>query len=247
MGAAEEKDDRKAVSRQCALSRQVHPVSALLRFVAAPDGTVVPDIRNRLPGRGIWVTNSAAVLREAIKKKVFGRGLKDKVSVPTDLVEQVARLLRQDALQMLSLANKAGAVTTGFAKIEGMRPPVLALLQASDGSDAEISRLAGLMKTKGRGKAAPEQIRLFASDELALSLGRELVIHAALNTLDAAAVFVERARRLADFEMSGPGHPAKDGVSGPPVIDGSPIPKAAPSGSAPESAKPASLAVRDEI
>lgn len=242
-----EKDDRKALSRQCALSREVYPVSALLRFVAGPDGTVVPDIRSRLPGRGVWISNSATVLREAIKKKVFARGLKDKVTVPSDLVEQVGRLLRQDALQMLSFANKAGAVTTGFAKIEGMRPPVLALLQAADGSEAEVNRLAGLMKTKGRGKAAPEAIRLFASHELALSLGREHVIHAALNTLDAAAVFLERARRLADFEMSGPGHPAKDGASGPPVIDGSPIPKAAPSGSVPESAKPASLAVRDEI
>lgn len=247
MKGAAEKDDRKAVTRQCALDRQVYPVAALLRFVASPDGVVVPDIRNRLPGRGVWLRNSADVLREAIKKKLFSRALKEAVTVPADLVEQVARLLRQDALQMLSLANKAGAATTGFAKIEGMRPPVLALLQAKDGSEAELSRLAGLMKTRGRGHAAPEAIRLFASDELALSLGREHVIHAALNTLDAAAVFVERARRLADFEMSGPAHPIKGDVSGPSVIDGLPIPKAAPSGSEPESAKPASLAVRDEI
>jgi hypothetical protein len=242
-----EKDDRKALSRQCALDREVHPVSALLRFVAGPDGMVVPDIRNRLPGRGVWITNSANHLREAIKKKVFSRGLKEKTTLPPDLVEMVARLLRQDALQMLSFANKSGAVTTGFAKIEGMRPPVLALVQARDGSEAELARLAGLMKTRGRGNAAPEPIRLFASHELALSLGREHVIHAALNTLDAAAVFVERARRLADFERSGPVQPVTVGTNGPSVIDGLPIPNEALSSEQPESAKPASPGVRDEI
>ncbi len=219
-----EKDDSKALSRQCALRREVHPVSALLRFVAGPEGVVLPDIRNRLPGRGLWVGNSAALLREAIRKKVFSRGFKQKVSVAPDLVEQVARLLRKDALQMLSLANKAGAVTTGFAKIEGSRGPVLALLQASDGSKAEAERLAGAMRARGRGKAAPQAIRLFTSDELTLSLGREHVIHAALNTLGAAAVFVERARRLAEFETCGPDPSATVEASGPAVIDGQPIP-----------------------
>jgi uncharacterized protein len=210
-----EKEDRKATTRQCALRRTVLPVDGLLRFVAAPDGTVVPDIRNRLPGRGVWLTNSATVLREAIKKKVFARGLKESVVIPPDLEGQVAGLLRRDALQMLSLANKAGTVTSGFAKIEGMRGPILALVQASDGSANEVVRLAGLLKTRGRGGAAPLSIRSFTAEELGLSLGREHVIHAALNTLDAAAVFVERARRLAEFETSGPGTPAKESTSGP--------------------------------
>jgi uncharacterized protein len=215
MKADGEKDDRKATTRQCALSRTVLPVDALLRFVAGPEGVLVPDIRNRLPGRGVWITNSAQVLREAIRKKVFARALKEAVTLPADLEAMVARLLRQDALQMLSLANKSGAVTSGFAKIEGMRGPILTLVQASDGSTAEIARLAGLLRTRGRGGVAPLSIRSFSAEELGLSLGREHVIHAALNTLDAAAVFVERARRLAEFETSGPGISAKECTSGP--------------------------------
>jgi predicted RNA-binding protein YlxR (DUF448 family) len=222
-----EKEDRKATTRQCALGRTVLPVEALLRFVAAPDGTLVPDIRNRLPGRGVWLTTSAVVLREAIRKKVFARALKEAISIPPDIEAQVAGLLRRDALQMLSLANKAGAVTSGFAKIEGMRGPILTLLQASDGSANEIARLAGLLKTRGRGHGAPISIRSFTAEELGLSLGREHVIHAALNTLDAAVVFVERARRLAEFETSGPGTPAKESTSGPSGFAGS-DPVAAP-------------------
>lgn len=224
-----EKDDRKATTRHCAVTREVRPVSALIRFVAGPEGVVVPDIRNRLPGRGVWVTNSAATLREAMKKKVFARALKDKVTAPPDLVEQVERLLRADALAMLSLANKAGAVTTGFSKVEGLRPPVSTLIQAKDGSEAECARLAGLMKSRGRGGAAPALIRLFQAHELALSLGREHVIHAALNTLEVAAVFVERARRLAEFEGSGPDLPAAAGERGPSVIAGLPT-STAPAG-----------------
>jgi uncharacterized protein len=234
MKADGEKDDRRATTRQCAVSRVVLPVDALLRFVAGPDGALVPDIRNRLPGRGVWITTSAKVLREAIKKKVFSRALKEAVTVPPDLEAMVAGLLRRDALQMLSLANKAGAITSGFAKIEGMRGPVLALVQASDGSGAEIARLAGLLKTRGRGGKAPISIRSFTAEELGLSLGREHVIHAALNTLDAAAVFIERARRLAEFETSGPGLSAKADTSGPSVIDGLLIPNEAPSGSSGE-------------
>ena len=34
----------------------VMPKDALLRFVLAPDGQVVPDLAGKLPGRGIWVT-----------------------------------------------------------------------------------------------------------------------------------------------------------------------------------------------
>ena len=37
------------------MTRAAHPVEDLIRFVRAPDGTVVPDLRRRLPGRGVWV------------------------------------------------------------------------------------------------------------------------------------------------------------------------------------------------
>ncbi len=44
------------------------PADALIRFVVAPDGTVVPDLRRRLPGRGVWVTATAAKVAEAEKQ-----------------------------------------------------------------------------------------------------------------------------------------------------------------------------------
>ena len=65
--------------RQCAVTREVQPISSLIRFVLDPDSQVVPDLKRVLPGRGVWVTASKDVVAVAEKdrKKVFGRGLQD--------------------------------------------------------------------------------------------------------------------------------------------------------------------------
>lgn len=216
----DEGPDRKAVARMCIVTRDVRPVSELIRFVAGPDGSVVPDIKARLPGRGVWVTNSNTILQQAIARKAFQRGLKENVRVPDGLVTLVADLLRKDALQMLSFANKAGAVTSGFAKIEGMRS-ILALVQASDGSEAEIARLHRMCRGKGRGHRDPLVVRVFSAEELGLSIGREHVIHAALTALDAASVFLDRALRFADFQAGGPAKQETASATGPSGIPGS--------------------------
>lgn len=66
--------------RQCAVTREVQPVSALIRFVLDPQGEVVPDLKRVLPGRGVWITATKEVVAVAEKdrKKVFGRGFKGK-------------------------------------------------------------------------------------------------------------------------------------------------------------------------
>lgn len=215
--------DRKAVARMCIVTREVRPISGLIRFVAGPDEALVPDIRNRLPGRGIWVTNSRATLAQAVKRKAFQRGLKENVRIPDQIEAVVADLLRKDALQMLSLANKAGAITSGFAKIEGIRGSILALVQASDGSEAEVARLQRMSRGKGRGKRDPLVIRAFDAQELGLSIGREHVIHAALTVHDAASVFLDRALRFVDFQADGPAKQEMASASGPSGIPGIPL------------------------
>ena len=42
-------------SRRCALSRKSLPKEDLIRFVRGPDGELVPDLKERLPGRGVWI------------------------------------------------------------------------------------------------------------------------------------------------------------------------------------------------
>lgn len=203
-----EEQKRAGTARFCALTRAVLPVDALIRFVAAPDGTLVPDIRNKLPGRGLWLTARRPVVEEARRRNVFARGLKREIKVPADLADQIEGLLHRDGLQMLAIANKAGAVTTGFAKIEGMSGVILALVQALDGSPSEVQRLRGLLRERGPGRRAPQLVALYRSDEIALSLGREHVIHAALKSHDASAAFLARIRRLVDFRVGDAAGPA---------------------------------------
>jgi len=44
--------------RTCIVSGQVLPRDRLIRFVAGPGGQAVPDLGERLPGRGVWVEGS---------------------------------------------------------------------------------------------------------------------------------------------------------------------------------------------
>ena len=65
--------DRKAVARMCIVTREVRPIADLIRFVAGPDGELVPDIKARLPGRGVWVTNDAVLLAYVAGNREIGR------------------------------------------------------------------------------------------------------------------------------------------------------------------------------
>jgi predicted RNA-binding protein YlxR (DUF448 family) len=50
--------NRSATMRMCAVSRDVRPIDELIRFVVAPSGEVIPDLKRKLPGRGLWVSAS---------------------------------------------------------------------------------------------------------------------------------------------------------------------------------------------
>lgn len=192
----------RSPERTCIVTRAKAPPGALLRFVRGPDGTLVPDIRARLPGRGVWVTPRADILVKAMRGRLFARALKAEVAVPDDLVEAVDRALEQDALQALALANKAGLVVTGAAKIEsalGDRP-LAAIVHARDGADDGRRKLdAAIRRRLGASAAAVEAIQIFASSQLDLALGRTNVIHAALAGGTASDGFVSRSRRLGGF------------------------------------------------
>ncbi len=105
-------------ARLCAATRTVHPVSELIRFVVGPNGEAVPDVKSKLPGRGIWVTATRDAMGEAIKRRVFARGFKRDVRLPPDLVARTEHLLERAVLDALAIAGKAGLVAAGFGKVE---------------------------------------------------------------------------------------------------------------------------------
>ena len=62
------KDRSDGPDRKCIATGEVQPKFGLIRFVAAPDGTVVPDVMGKLPGRGVYVSAERSALETAVKK-----------------------------------------------------------------------------------------------------------------------------------------------------------------------------------
>jgi predicted RNA-binding protein YlxR (DUF448 family) len=183
--------------RRCALTRDRLPKQDLIRFVLAPSGEIVPDLKERLPGRGVWVTAAHDRVAEAAKRNVFARALKTDVKVPAELALKVDRLLAADALGALALANKAGEIVFGTAKVEEAiaRGRSAALIHASDAAEDGCRKLDGKFRANAR-DGAPPPTRLFTADELGLASGRTNVIHAAVIQGGAAANFLAGASRV---------------------------------------------------
>ncbi|MGA9608709.1 MAG: DUF448 domain-containing protein, partial [Rouxiella badensis] len=60
--------NRSATTRMCAVSRDVRPIDELIRFVVAPSGEVVADLKRKLPGRGLWISASRNMVAEAVRR-----------------------------------------------------------------------------------------------------------------------------------------------------------------------------------
>ena len=199
-GAAERtynRDEADGHGRSCALTRARRPRDELIRFVLAPDGTVVPDLKERLPGRGVWLTAARDAVADAVKRKVFSRSFKTETKVPEELPATVERLLAEAALSALALANKAGEATFGYAKVEetiaGGR--VLALIHAREAAEDGCRKLDGKARASSFGRPIPA-VRAFGTEELGLATGRTNVIHAALIQGGAAESVLAAASRL---------------------------------------------------
>jgi predicted RNA-binding protein YlxR (DUF448 family) len=200
----EDVDGETGPVRQCAVSRHRRPISDLLRFVLDPEGCVTPDLRLRLPGRGVWLSADAATVAAAVRTKAFARAFKRPVTLPADLPALVDALQVTACLQSLAMANKAGLITCGFAKIEAALRDgkVSARIEASDGAPDGRSKLDRLAVAR-HGEDAPVVVALFSAAQLSLALGRENVIHAVAHAGAAGDAFIKRCRGLADYRMTG--------------------------------------------
>lgn len=180
--------------RRCIVSGEVKETRNLVRFVVAPGGAVVPDVAERLPGRGIWLSASREMVGAACAKGLFAKAARVKVSVADDLADQTETLLARRCLDLLGLARRAGQAALGFEKVRTLISAggAILLIAARDGADH------GKAKLRGLGKGLPV-VELFTSAELSLAFGRENVIHAALAPGRLADRFLAETVRLAEF------------------------------------------------
>jgi uncharacterized protein len=181
-------------ARFCIATGAAKPIGEMIRYVVAPDGSIVPDVAHKLPGRGAWVSANRGALRIAMERKLFARAFRGKGVADAELPELVERLLRQTAIDAISMANKAGQVVIGFERVKAAlnKGSVAILVHASDAGAGGLQKLDDMAAANGEKTAI---IRLFTGEQLDLALGRPNVVHAALFGHPASRVFLAHSLR----------------------------------------------------
>ncbi len=201
--------------RRDLVSHQVMDESRLIRFVAGPDGQVVPDLGRKLPGRGLWVEASRASVETAVKKNGFTRAAKTRLNAPADLADLVERLLARRCLDQLGLARREGVLISGFEKsAAALRSGKAAwVIEAADGAADGRGKILALARHQ-----TAKVCGAFTADDLSLALGLENAIHAVLLQGGRADRWTLEVQRLAGFRplcpqswnRAGPEHGAED-------------------------------------
>jgi predicted RNA-binding protein YlxR (DUF448 family) len=198
--------DKSATMRMCAVSREVRPIDELIRFVVAPSGDVVPDLKRKLPGRGLWVAASRRMVAEAVRRHQFSRGFKRDVRAAATLPADTETLLERSCTEALAMAAKAGQVVSGYAKVEGLleQGRAEALIHASNGAADGIRKLDAIAGQRSRNAGDSRRLPVvtaLTSAQLDLALGRSNVIHAALLAGPASKTFLSRCQILVRYRM----------------------------------------------
>jgi predicted RNA-binding protein YlxR (DUF448 family) len=186
--------------RKCIQTGEVLPETKLVRFAIGPDDVVVPDVKARAPGRGLWVKADRTVLEAAMKSRSFARAAKAKVVVPDDLAGRTEEALMQAALDLLGLAKRSGELLCGFDQVRGVlqsRRPAC-LVEASDGAMDGRRKLQALGQGKWGGVA---MISCFTQGQMGGTIGRAESTHMALLPGGLAEQFMFHAERLCAFRL----------------------------------------------
>jgi uncharacterized protein len=203
--------DRSATMRMCAVTREVRPIGELIRFVVSPQGEVIPDLKRKLPGRGLWISASRRTVAEAVRRNQFSKGFKRDIRAAATLPADTEALLVRGATEALAMVAKAGQVVSGFSKVEGAlrEGQAQALIHASDGAADGIRKLDAIVRQKrgnpGESQEFPAEfpiVNVLTSAELDLALGRANVIHAALLAGPASKTFLSRCQILVRYRMA---------------------------------------------
>jgi predicted RNA-binding protein YlxR (DUF448 family) len=189
--------------RRCIVTGDHLSEARLYRFVASPEGKVVPDVDAKLPGRGFWVRADKNAIAQAGAKGLFSRAAKSPLVADAGLPDLAESRLVERMLGLIGLARRSGELILGFDQVEEalrgtgkQRNPPAVIVEAADASADGTRKLQGAARKRG---IFPFVIGAFTSDELSLALGRPNVVHAALKSGWLAERLVFEAGRLEGF------------------------------------------------
>lgn len=193
-----------ANQRRCVVTGESKDREGLVRFVVAPDGSVVPDLEECLPGRGLWLTPDRAGLEPAKLAGLFARAAKEKVTVAPDLADRLELLLAKRCRDLLGLARRAGQAVMGYEQVRAfLRDDAQkgVLVAARDGAAGGRDKLRHLASDL-------PLVDVLESAEIGAAFGTGAVVHAALADGRLAQEFLQAAHRLAGLR------PSREGAAG---------------------------------
>jgi predicted RNA-binding protein YlxR (DUF448 family)/ribosomal protein L30E len=159
--------------RSCIYCRTVKNKGELLRFVLSPDRILVPDLQEKLPGRGAYTCMKISCLRGAAEKKQFSRAFKGEVreADAAGLISRVAVRIEERIASYLSLANKAGKVVSGTDMVlDAMKHRSLGIVFIASDISVDIGA-----KVKAQTlRVGVESISIFDKDRLGALIGKGL-------------------------------------------------------------------------
>ncbi|OQY25137.1 MAG: hypothetical protein B6I37_02070 [Desulfobacteraceae bacterium 4572_35.2] len=108
------KETRK-VLRTCIACRATKAQETLVRYVLAPDGSLLVDYQHKLPGRGSYTCLNKKCMTQAVQRKAFSRSLKN-AQLNVDVEQLISSLQEQvtaRVLNLIGMARKASLVSSG--------------------------------------------------------------------------------------------------------------------------------------
>ncbi len=179
------------------------PVTELIRFVAAPDGTIVADLAAKLPGRGVWLTCDKAIVAAAAKSAFSPRSLKRAVKACGDLADQVEAASARPGPECPVHRQQGRAGHDGICPGRGVgrkRRSHGACPRLPMPRKAAATSSTASLRPYCREKAVePRILALLTIEQMSLAMGRANVVHAALKHGGAAEKFLSEAGRLVRF------------------------------------------------
>lgn len=163
----------------------------------------MPDVDERLPGRGLWLTADAETIRLALRRNAFARAARRQVRIAPDLAARLERLLLRRSIDAIGLALRAGRAVFGYEKV---RERLLGgasgvLVEAADGAPSDRAKLRALAG------GAPIVVDALTADELGRALGRERTVHGLVAHGALADRLVRDASRLGGVRRPAEGRP----------------------------------------
>lgn len=182
--------------RRCIVTRESLATSRLVRFVIGPGDEVVPDIRGKLPGRGLWLTARRDIVDRACANNLFAKAARGRAVAGDELSDRVERLLRDRCIEVIGMARRAGQAVAGYEKVRGYlrggkADVVLTACDAASGGRAKIAGLASGVTV----------VDSLSASELGQVFARARVVHVAIGSPGLAARLVVEAGRLAGFRI----------------------------------------------